>query len=206
MEKKDKRVDAYIEKAQPFAKPILKHLRKLIHEANPEVKETIKWSFASFDYKGPFCSMASFKQHVAFGFWKYKLIKDPRNYMGVRSNEGGEAMGNMGRITSLKDLPPDKVLIDFIKQAKKLNDEGVKLPPRPKKKQVALVIPSYLINAIKKNKKSLATFEKFSPSCKKEYVLWVTEAKTEETRNSRMQLAVEWMSEGKKRNWKYEKC
>lgn len=206
MGKKDKRVDAYIEKAQPFAKPILKHLRKLVHVANPGVEETIKWSFASFDYKGLFCSMASFKQHVAFGFWKYKLIKDPKNYMGIRSNEGGEAMGNMGRITSLKDLPPDKVLIDFIKQAKKLNDEGVKLPPRKANPKKDLIVPSYFIAELRKNKKALTAFENFSPSCKREYVEWITEAKSEETRNSRMQLAVEWMSEGKRRNWKYEKC
>lgn len=188
---KDKRIEAYIEKAQPFAQPILKHLRKLVHEANPEVEETIKWSFASFDYKGPFCSMASFKQHVAFGFWKYKLIKDPKNYMGIRSNEGGEAMGNMGRITSMKDLPPDSAIIDFIKQAKKLNDEGIKLPLKPKAEKKPLRVPPYFMSVIKKNKNALATFQNFSYSCKKEYVEWIIEAKTTETRNSRMKTAVE---------------
>ena len=204
MAKIDKRVDAYIKKAQPFAQPILKHLRKLVHRACPEVVETIKWGFTSFDHKGPFCSMASFKQHVAFGFWKYKLIKDPKNYLGVRSNEGGDAMGNMGRISGLKDLPPDKILLDFIKQAKKLNDDGVKLPSKPQKPQVELVIPAYFKAAVKNNKKTLAAFNAFSYSNKKEYVSWVTEAKTEETRNARLELAVEWMSEGKRRNWKYE--
>lgn len=202
---KDKRVDAYIQKAQPFAKPILIHLRKLVHKACPEVQETIKWGFTAFDYKGPMCTMASFKQHMAFGFWKYKLIKDPKNYIGVRSNEGGSAMGNMGRITNLKDLPPDKILIDFIKQAKKLNETGVKLPPKPIKPNVKLIIPSYFTNALKKNKNALAHFEAFSPSAKREYVLWVTEAKSEETKNSRLELAVQWMGEGKKRNWKYER-
>ena len=201
MGKKNKRLDAYIEKAQPFAKPILKHLRSLVHKANPLVQETIKWSFASFDYKGPFVSMASFKQHVAFGFWKYKLIKDPKNYLGVRSNEGGEAMGNMGRITSLKDLPPDNVLIDFIKQAKKLNDEGVKLPPKPKKVHAGLKVPLYFTAALKKNKKAQTHFENFSPSEKRDYVEWITEAKSDETRDSRMKLAIEWMSEGKRRNF-----
>jgi uncharacterized protein YdeI (YjbR/CyaY-like superfamily) len=206
MGKKDKRIDAYIAKAQPFAKPILIHLRKLVHQACPDAEETIKWGFASFDYKGPFCSMASFKQHLAFGFWKYKLIKDPKNYLGLRSNEGGAAMGNMGRITSLKDLPPDKILIDFIKQAKKLNDDEIKMPAKPKKPQVELVIPSYFMNAVKKNKKALNTFNDFSYSCKKEYLMWVTEAKAEETRTSRLATAIEWMGEGKRRNWKYEKC
>ena len=205
MAKKDKRVDAYIEKAQPFAKPILKHLRSLIHKANPEVKETMKWSFPFFDYKGPFCSMASFKEHAVFGFWKFKLLKDPKKYLGERSNQGGEAMGNMGRVTSLKDLPPDKAIIDFIKQAKKLNDEGVKLPPRVVKSKKELVIPSYFTATLKKNKKALTHFENFSPAAKREYVEWITEAKSDETRNSRMKLAVQWITEGKRRNWKYEK-
>ena len=205
MTKTDKRVDAYIAKAQPFAQPVLKHLRKLVHRACPEAEETIKWSFACFDYKGLLCSMAAFKHHATFGFWKYKLIKDPKNYIGLRFNEGGNAMGNLGRITSLKDLPPDKVLIDFIKQAKKLNDNVVKTPAKPKKPREKLVIPPYFTTAVKKNKKALATFNDFSYSSKKDYVSWVSEAKTNETRNSRMQLAVEWMSEGKRRNWRYER-
>src|SRR4051812_22718480 len=100
---KDKRVDAYIEKAQPFAKPILKHLRSLVHTANPDVIENIKWGFPAFDYKGTYCSMASFKEHVVFGFWKASLLKDPKGYLGLRSNQGGEAMGHLGRITSVKD-------------------------------------------------------------------------------------------------------
>src|SRR6185369_7961512 len=104
----DKRVDAYIAKAQPFAKPILEHLRMLIHKGCPEVQETIKWGMPSFDYKGPFFSIASFKEHAVFGFWKAKLLKDPKNYLSDRANEGGEAMGHGGRITKLSDLPPDK--------------------------------------------------------------------------------------------------
>jgi len=205
MVSKDKRVDAYIKKAQPFAQPILKHLRALVHKANPDAQETIKWGFASFDYKGPFCSMAAFKEHAVFGFWKSALLKDPKGYLGKQSNQGGEAMGNLGRITSLKDLPPDKVLIDFIRQAKKLNDDDVKLPPRPKAATKELVIPPYFTDAIKKNKKALATFNDFSYSNKKEYVTWVTEAKTEKTRNERLATAVKWMSEGKIRNWNYVK-
>ncbi|MEO6131920.1 MAG: YdeI/OmpD-associated family protein, partial [Saprospiraceae bacterium] len=113
--------------------------------------------------------------------------------------------GNLGRITSLKDLPPDKVVIDFIKQAKKLNDDNIKLPARPKKAKEDLEIPGYFMEALKKNKKALATFNGFSPSNQREYVLWVTEAKREETRNERMKSAVEWMSQGKIRNWKYIK-
>ena len=203
MVKKDKRVDAYIAKAQPFAKPMLIKLRQLIHKGNPEVTETIKWGMPSFNYKGPFCSFAAFKQHAVFGFWKYKLIKDPQGYLGEIFNKGGASMGNLGRMTSINDLPPDKYVIDFVRQAKKLNDDNIKMPPRAIKPKKKLMVPPYFTTVLKKNKKAFSVFENFSPSCKREYVEWITEAKADETRNSRMQLAVQWMSEGKKRNWKY---
>ncbi|MBI3502152.1 MAG: YdeI/OmpD-associated family protein [Bacteroidetes bacterium] len=203
MEKKDKRIDAYIEKAQPFAQPILKKLRELIHKGNPEVQETIKWGMPSFDYKGPFCSFAAFKQHAVFGFWKYKLIKDPHGYLGEIFNKGGASMGNLGRMTNISNIPPDKYVIDFVKQAKKLNDEGVKLPAKPKKPKAKLIVPGYFTNAVKKNKKALSVFENFSYSNKKEYVNWIAEAKTEVTRNERLKTAVQWLSGGKVRNWKY---
>lgn len=205
MGKKDKRIDAYIAKAQPFAKPILTKLRALIHKANPEVVETVKWGMPSFDYKGSFCSFAAFKQHAVFGFWKYKLIKDPKGYLGEIFNKGGASMGNLGRMTSVKDLPPDAAILDFIRQAKKLNDEGVKLPPRVVKPQKALTIPSYFTAALRKNKKAFVHFESFSPSAKREYVEWITGAKSEETRISRMETTIEWVGQGKKRNWKYER-
>lgn len=205
MGKKDNRVDAYIKKAQPFARPVLKHLRDLVHKGCPEVEETIKWSFASFDYKGPFCSMASFKEHAVFGFWKYSLMKDPKGYLGERFNKGGEAMGNLGRIRSIKDLPPDDVILDLIKQAKKLNDDGVKLPPRKVKPKAELVVPDYFNKALNKNKIAAKVFEGFSASHKREYVEWITGAKAEETRNRRMATAMEWIVQGKGRNWKYER-
>lgn len=200
---KDKRIDAYIEKTQPFAKPILNHLRKLIHKANPDVQETVKWGMPSFDYKGPFVSLAAFKEHAVFGFWKGQLLMDTKKYLQERSAQGGDAMGNFGRLSSVKDLPPDEVIIDFIRQAKKLNDEGVKLPARVVKTKKEIITPAYFMDALRQNKKALVTFQNFSASNKKEYVLWVTEAKTEETRNSRLETAVKWMSEGKVRNWKY---
>ena len=201
MGKKDKRVDAYIEKAQPFAKPILKHLRELVHEGCPGIEETIKWGMPSFDYKGPFCSMAAFKEHAVFGFWKAALMKDAEKMKDNQQN----AMGHAGKIKTLSDLPPDKVLISWIKEAAKLNDEGVKLPPRKKTERKDLVIPDYFTKALGKNKKASKRFEEFSPSHKKEYVQWITEAKTEETRNRRMETAIEWIAEGKGRNWKYER-
>lgn len=205
MVKRDKRIDAYIAKSADFAKPILKHLREIIHKGCPEVEETIKWSMCSFDYKGPFISMAAFKQHAVFGFWKAELLKDPKGYLQPRKNHGGEAMGHMGKITSLKDLPPDRVLIDFVKQAKKLNDDGIKLPPRPKKVTKTVKVPDYFLKELKRDKKVMANFNEFSSSHKAEYVEWITEAKTDTTREKRMATALEWIGEGKPRNWKYMK-
>jgi len=203
---KDPRIDAYIAKSAEFAKPILNHLRKLLHDNCPSIEETMKWSFPHFTYKGPadkspriLCSMAAFKQHCAFGFWYISNMNDDRRE--------SEAMGQFGRITSLADLPKDKALVRQIKDAIRLHDSGVKprSPARPSVKK-ELEIPNDLIAGLKKNKKALATFDGFSYSNKKEYVEWITEAKTEETRRKRLDTAIEWMSEGKVRNWKYINC
>ena len=202
MGKKDKRVDAYIAKAQPFAKPILKKIRDLVHKAAPNIEETMKWSFPHFDYKGNVCSMASFKQHMAFGFWKAVVMKDPKKILN-----SNEAMGHFGRIISIKDLPPDSVMIQYIKEAVRLNEEGVKLPVKTKTGQKKeLIIPDYFKKALDKKKKALKTFEGFSTTNKREYAEWVTGAKTDETRKRRLSQAIEWMAEGKVRNWKYVNC
>jgi len=203
MAKKDPRIDLYISKSADFAKPILLHLRELVHIACPDVLETIKWSFASFDYQGPMCSMAAFKQHCAFGFWKASLMKDKAL---IANAESESAMGHYGKITALKDLPSDKKIIAHIKEAMMLNEKGIKLPPKKvttAKKET--VVPVYFLKQLKKNKKAFATFESFSPSHKREYVEWIIEAKTDETKKRRMETAIEWMSEGKSRNWKYMK-
>ena len=199
---KNPRVDAYITKAAPFAQPVLNHLRSLIHKACPEVEENIKWGMPSFEYKGILCGFASFKQHCTFGFWKASLMKDKVLMENARLET---AMGHLGRITSLKDLPADKKISVWIKEAMKLNEKGkkvIKAKPVAKKNSV---IPAYMLTAIKKNKKAWETFEKFSPSVKKEYAEWVTEAQSEETKNRRLSQAIEWMAEGKPRNWKYMK-
>jgi hypothetical protein len=200
MPSKDPRVDAYIAKSADFAKPILTHLRKLVHTHCPEATETIKWSMPHFDYQGGiFCNMAAFKQHCAFGFWLGELL-------GVESGSG-KAMGDFGRITALDDLPGDKEIARLIKAAMKLHDAGAKLPSREKPTaKKALMIPPAFMAAVRKNKKALATFEGFSYTNKKEYVEWFTEAKTEVTREKRLAQAIEWMAEGKVRNWKYLNC
>ncbi|MBS1914969.1 MAG: YdeI/OmpD-associated family protein [Bacteroidetes bacterium] len=199
----NKAVDAYIEKSADFAKPILIHLRKLVHSACPDVEEKIKWGFPFFDYKGPLCNMAAFKEHCSFGFWKVSLLNDEK---GILAEKKQEAAGSLGRITSIKDLPSDKVIIEFIKQAKKINDDGIKAPAKPKPKETKeIVMPSYVTKLLAKNKKAKAAFDNFSPSHRKEYIQWFEEAKTEETRNKRLAQAMEWLDQGKPRNWKYMK-
>jgi uncharacterized protein YdeI (YjbR/CyaY-like superfamily) len=199
-----KNIDEYIDGMQPFAIPVLVKLRKLVHKACPEVKESIKWGMPAFEHHGPLCNMAGFKQHCVFGFWKESLLKDPGGYLKPRAMKGGEAMGHFGRITSLKDLPPDKVIIDLIKQAAKLNEEGVKVV---KKKDPAKAVkpPKILLDALAKSKKARLTFDSFSPSAQKEYIEWILDAKTDTTRDKRLATTIEWLEEGKRKNWKYEK-
>jgi uncharacterized protein YdeI (YjbR/CyaY-like superfamily) len=197
----DKRVDAYITKSNDFAKPILIHIRALVHKACPDVEETIKWGFPNFEFKGPMCSVASFKQHCAFTFWKAALLNEKSK---LEIGEGRSAMGHIGKITSVKDLPSDKIMITMIKQAMKLNDEGVKIKKTTNKVSAEEAIaPDYFLKTLSKNKKAKKHFNAFPNGQKKEYIVWITEAKTEETRNKRMATAIEWISEGKRRNWKY---
>jgi len=199
---KDKRIDAYIAKSANFAQPILRELRAVVHEGCPEVEETMKWSFPHFMYKGILCSMAAFKEHCAFGFWKGSLIVDEKE------NKSTDAMGQFGRITARQDLPSKRELLGYIKKAVQLHDEGVKTPARskPQTGKKELKVPDYFMASLKKNKKALTVFEAFPYSKKKEYVEWVTEAKTEPTRERRLQTSMEWLSQGKSRNWKYERC
>lgn len=196
----DPRVDAYIAQSAEFAQPILAHLRALVHAACPEVEEAMKWSFPHFMYKGMLCSMAAFKAHCAFGFWKAELL------MG-EDDVRREAMGHFGRIVALSDLPPKRVLTAYIRQAMKLNDDGVAVPararpatPRP------LDIPADLSAALDAVPAARQHFDGFSPSKQRDYADWLNEAKTEATRTRRREQAVAWIAEGKSRNWKYEKC
>ncbi len=200
---KNRLVDSYINKSAEFSKPVLNHLRKLVHSACPEVEEKMKWSFPHFDYKGEMmCSMAAFKQHCAFGFWKASIMK---NSQKLFEKYGKTAMGNLGQIKSLKDLPPDKVLIAGIKEAMKLNDAGVKISKSKPVTKEDINTPDYFMTALKKNTKALKTFRNFSASHVREYVEWITDAKTDTTRNKRIETALVWLSEGKSRNWKYIK-
>ena len=198
MATKDPNIDAYIAKSATFAKPILKHLRKVVHAGCPQVEETMKWSMPHFDYKGMLCGMAAFKEHCSFGFWKESLI------LGQDRAAEKAGMGSFGCIRSMADLPNEKTLIGYVKKAAALNEAGIRAPGRSKPaKREPIEIPDYFAAALKKNARARKTFEALSPSHRREYLEWVTEAKREETRKKRLTMSIKWLAEGKARNWKY---
>lgn len=195
---RDPRVDAYITKAAPFAQPILGEIRERVHAACPDVVETIKWSFVSFEYRGLLCSMAAFKAHCTFGFWKNALV--------VGDAGDRTAMGSFGKLASVKDLPSKRDMAAYIKKAMRLNDEGVPAPHtvKPRVPKPPVQVPADLAAALSSNAAAKAAFEAFSQSHRREYVEWITEAKREETRERRIEKAVTMMAEGKSMNAKYE--
>lgn len=204
MSHRDPRVDAYVAKAAPFARPILEHVREVVHEACPGVEETIKWGMPSFVYGGGIlCGMAAFKAHASFGFWKHALVVGEGG-----AGEGAErvGMGSFGKLTAVRDLPPKRQLAAYVRKAAALNAQGVK-PAAPARKAAApkpapAPTPEFAA-ALRRNKAAAATFKAFPPSHQREYVDWIAEAKREETRDRRIAQAVEWIAEGKQRNWKY---
>lgn len=197
----DSRIDAYVERSKDFARPILHHIRALVHEACPGVKETMKWSMPFFDYKGTLASMASFNEHCAFGFWKHSLLED------AALPAEKTAMGSFGRLTSIADLPDDATMKRLIVEAVRLNEAGIKAPrANATGERKEIVVPDILLESLAQNDAAALTFNNFPYSKKKEYVQWITDAKTEATRNKRLATTIEWLAEGKARNWKYEKC
>jgi len=197
----DPRVDAYIAKSAGFAQPILRHLRALVHQACPTAEETIKWGMPSFTHHGILCGMAGFKAHCTFGFWRRGMTE----VIGRDGGKAEQAMGSLGRITRLADLPGDRAMLGYIRQAAKLNEAGGPARPKPKPKK-ALAVPADLAGALKKNAAAAKTFADFSPSARREYIEWITEAKRPSTRQQRLATTLEWLAAGKKRNWKYENC
>jgi uncharacterized protein YdeI (YjbR/CyaY-like superfamily) len=200
----DPRVDAYIKKAAPFAQPILIKLRKLIFQACPDAVETIKWSFPNYEvHDSMLCSMAAFKEHCSFGFWKAALLKDPDDILHLADKN---AMGHFDKLVSVKNLPADRILISYLKEAALLNKNKVKLEKPKSAPKKELPVPKSLAAALKKNKKASTVFEAFSPSNRREYIEWLDEAKTEETLKKRLATTIGWLEEGKSRNWKYKKA
>ena len=203
------KVDAYIANAKPFAQPILIHLRKLVHKACPKVEETIKWSRPFFEHKGAIIgNMSAFKEHCSFGFWGLEIGEILRKANVVQS----DGMGTLGRITRVDDLPSEKALLDWIRQAVTFIETGNYTSPIAARNRVvkpaktAIETPTEFAAALKKDKKAAVAFAAFSPSCKKEYIEWIADAKRPETRDKRIATAVEWIAEGKQRNWKYQNC
>ncbi|MGH8158214.1 MAG: YdeI/OmpD-associated family protein [Rhodanobacter sp.] len=196
----DPRIDAYIAKSAEFARPILEHLRAVVHAACPEVEESLKWSFPHFGYKGAMmCSMAAFKQHCSFGFWLHKEV------VGGETENG---MGDFGKLISLKDLPSKKELTAYIRKAMALNEAGVKLTRPKAAPKPAPTLPDDLaaLLAQKKHAAARKSYEGFSASAQREYVEWINEARTDATRQKRLASTLEWLAEGKPRNWKYLTC
>ena len=193
----DSRIDAYIARAAPFARPVLTHLRAVVHEACPEVVETLKWGMPTFMHHGILCGFAAFKEHASFGFWKASLILDRRG----KPAESG--MGNFGKLTAISDLPARRVLLGYVRQAMRLNEAGIKARPKPTPKPAARM-PADLRSALARAARARATWQAFSPSQRREYIEWITEAKREDTRARRVATTVEWLGQGKRRNWKYE--
>src|SRR5262245_43711964 len=207
MGKKDPRVDAYIEKSADFAKPILEQLRATVHETCPDCAETLKWRMPHFEYKGLMCGMAAFKNHATFGFWKGSLVL-PDDGTAVAK----DGMGHFGKLTGIADLPPRKTIAGYISKAMALNDHGIQVERKPKgpPKPVRVPVnpgsgPADLMSAHKKINKVQSAVESYPPSHKREYIEWITEAKTYATRTRRLTQAVEWIAAGKSRNWKYER-
>ena len=202
MEKYSPKIDAYIEKSQDFAKPILHYIREIVHEFCPDAEETMKWSFPHFIYKGKnLCAMASFKQHCTFGFW---LEKEMKSMQEITQDIEKNSMFSLGKIAQIGDLPSKPQLKKAIKEAMELTDMGVTMKKAAPSK-TEMEIPDDFQNALNAQPKAKEIFEKASPSFRKEYIAWVSEAKTEATRNKRLEQSLEWIAEGKSRNWKYQK-
>jgi uncharacterized protein YdeI (YjbR/CyaY-like superfamily) len=198
-------VDTYITNSEDFAKPILSHWRQLIHDNCPDVEEAIKWGIPHFDYKGDFmCVMAAYKNHCSFTFLKDELMTDPR----LKVNKELKPIQRfLGKVNKIANLPPDDEFIAMLKEASQLNENGIRIKrekPESDKPKV-LETPDYLLAALAANPKAKEVFETKSNSFRKEYIVWITDAKTDETRQKRITEALEWITEGKGRFWKHQK-
>lgn len=196
---RDPRIDAYVATTPAFARPILEHLREVVHDACPDVEETVKWSRPAFYHHGPLCGMSAFQKHCTFGFWKHELV------VGTGDPRWRSAMGSFGRLTKLSELPRKSELARMVRFAAKLNEDGVKAPRTKTAPLEPLAAPPELTKALAKDAKARKVYEAFRPSHKREYHEWIGEAKKDETRARRLAQALEWMREGKPRNWKYQR-
>ena len=196
---RDPRIDAYVAKAQPFAQPILEHVRTRVHAVLPDVEETVKWSMPAYTLGGKIVLItAAFKAHLALNFWRGQELR------GDGAN--ADAMGQFGKIKSLADLPPDKEFDRLIREAADL----AKCAPAPRKTKHALkpapgLHPEFAA-ALAKAPQAKAVLDSFPPSAQRDYFEWIADAKQDATRQKRIATAIEWLGEGKRRHWKYQNC
>jgi uncharacterized protein YdeI (YjbR/CyaY-like superfamily) len=197
-------VDAYIAKAPEFAQPVLTHLRELVHSASPEIEETVKWSRPFFVHRGVLiATMAAFTRHCGFGFWG-AAMGDVLRADGIATSESS---GSFGKLTRVEDLPKDKILLGYLRQAIALAESGSagsSMTLRSTTPKAPIAEPEEFISALKSKQGATAAYASLSPSCKREYLEWIVEAKRAETKQKRIATAVEWIAEGKKRHWKHQ--
>jgi len=193
---RDPRIDAYIAKSADFARPILEHVRELVHRTVPGAGEAIKWGMPHFTHNDKsIAGMAAFKAHCAV------MVH------GDGRQDQRDGMGSYGKITALKDLPADADLAaKFIEARDRIDTKGTaaKRSPRAAPKP-ELPVPQDFEAALRENAKAKATFDGFPPSQRREYVAWISESKQDATRAKRLATSIEWLAEGKRRNWKYER-
>lgn len=196
MPSRDPKVDAYIAKSPDFARPILAQIRDMVHAACPDVEESIKWGAPHFSYNGMLCGMGAFKEHCRLHFWRGEAIVGD-----------ADEVEKFHRIESVESLPSRAALTRCVKRAMQLNDARVQSPaaPKPRTARAPLPMPPALATALRRNAAARKFFETLPPSHKREYIEWISEAKTDATRDKRITTTVEWLAEGKSRNWKYEK-
>jgi uncharacterized protein YdeI (YjbR/CyaY-like superfamily) len=203
MAKLNPKVTEYIAKSADFAKPILNHLRELIHSTCSDAEEDIKWGTPHYGYKGDhLCMMAGFKNHCSFSLYKAEMMKDKAILDSVKA---GKKFGYMDKVKSLDELPAKKILIAYIKEAMVINESGIKKAKTKSETPKLIEVPDYFEKALKAKPKAKEIFESKSASFRKEYLVWITGAKTEETRQTRIEQSLEWIAEGKGRFWQYVK-
>ena len=195
--------DEYYAKSADFAKPIMEYLRQIIHETCPDVEEVIKWGIPHFDYHGDMmCIFAAYKNHCSFSIWKAALMTNPKLKENIKPEQ---TMGNMDKIKSLSDLPDKETLIAYVKEAMALNENGIKIVKPKSEKPKVIQVPDYFSEILEGAPLVKAIFESKSPSFRKDYLVWIIDAKTEASRQARIEQALEWIAEGKGRFWKYNK-
>ncbi|MEO9802317.1 MAG: YdeI/OmpD-associated family protein [Reichenbachiella sp.] len=195
-----KKIDAYLTTVSSEHRPVLELIRKTVNAVDDRIQEDWKWRAPCFSLEGLVCWFVAFKSHVGLNFFKGALIEDIHNaFVESEDEDKGNRMIHFKSIDEVKV----KVIQDYVKQAVLLNEQGIKID-FPKRK--TLETPDYLIEALNKNKKAKDVFESFTDAQRKDYIEWLVEAKREETRNKRMTQAIEWIAEGKTRNWKYMNC